>query len=154
MPAARHFQAQGYHAITPYLIVVGAAKAIDFYKKIFGATEIMRMPRPDGQIAHAELRIGDSMIMLADEVPTMGALSPHTVGGTPVGMMLYVPDVDRTFHNAVAAGAKVERELADQFYGDRSGTFVDPFGHKWTVSTHMEDVTPEEMQKRMANLKA
>ena len=153
MPPAKHFQPEGYHAVTPYLIVIGAAKAIDFYKKVFGATEIMRMPRPDGMIMHAELKIGDSFIMLADEMPQMGAVSPHTVGGSPVGLMLYVPEVDRVFHNAVSAGAKVERELADQFYGDRSGTFTDPFGHKWTVSTHIEDVTPEEMKQRMAKLK-
>lgn len=152
MPPAKHFQPEGYHAITPYLIVVGAAKAIDFYKKVFGASEIMRMPRPDGNIAHAELRIGDSVIMLADEMPQMGALSPLTVGGTPVGIMLYVADVDRVFNNAVSAGSKVERELADQFYGDRSGTFNDPFGHKWTVSTHIEDVSPKEMKARMAKL--
>ncbi len=154
MPPAKNFQPDCYNAITPYLVVIGGARAIDFYKKVFGATEIMRMPRPDGQIMHAELRIGDSVIMLADEMPAMGALSPQTVGGTPVGLMLYVPDVNRTFHNAVAAGAKVERDLADQFYGDRSGTFLDPFGHKWTVSTHIEDVTPEEMNERMANLKS
>jgi PhnB protein len=152
MSAAKHFQPEGYHAITPYLIVTGGAKAIDFYKKVFGATEIMRMPRPDGQIAHAELRIGDSVIMLADEMPQMGALSPHTIGGTAVGIMVYVPDADRVFHNAVSAGSKVERELADQFYGDRSGTFKDPFGHKWTVSTHVEDVSPEEMNARMAKM--
>ena len=152
MPAAKHFQPEGYRSVTPYLVVVGAAKAIDFYKKVFGATEIMRMPRPDGNVAHAELRIGDSVIMLADEMPQMGALSPHTIGGTAVGIMVYVPDADRVFHNAVSAGSKVERELADQFYGDRSGTFIDPFGHKWTVSTHVEDVTPEEMNARMAKM--
>lgn len=152
MPAARHFQPEGYHAVTPYLIVKGATKAIDFYKKVFDAMEIMRMPGPDGRIAHAEIKVGDSPIMLADESPAMNALSPATVGGTPVGIMLYVADVDKVFNAAIAAGAKSERAVADQFYGDRNGTFVDPFGHKWTVGTHKEDVTPEEMQGRMAKL--
>ena len=152
MTAAKNFQPEGYHAVTPYLIVSGATKAIDFYKKVLGATEIMCMPGPGGRIMHAELRIGDSVIMLADENPAMGASSPKTVGGTPVGIMLYVKDVDAVFKKAIAEGAKSERDVADQFYGDRNGTFVDPFGHKWTVGTHIEEVTPEEMKSRMTKM--
>jgi PhnB protein len=140
----------GYHVVTPYLIVRGASQAIEFYQKTFGAAEIMRMPMPDGRIAHAELKIGDAHIMLADEFPERGAVSPLSYGGTPVGILVYVPDVDSTFAGALANGAKSEEEVTDKFYGDRSGTIVDPFGHKWTVSTHVEDVTPEEMQRRMA----
>jgi PhnB protein len=139
----------GYHAVTPYLVVKGAAQAIEFYKKAFGATELFRMPGPGGQVMHAELQLGDSRIMLADEVPQMNALSPQTIGGSPVGLMLYVPDVDAQAKLAVAAGAVVERPVQDQFYGDRSGTFRDPFGHKWTLGTHKEDVSQEEMQRRM-----
>ena len=152
MPAAKHFQPEGYHAVTPYLIVEGAAQDIDFYKKVFGATELMRMPGPGGRIMHAEIKIGDSPVMLADESPANNALAPTSVGGTSVGIMLYVPDVDQVFNSAIAAGAKSERVVEDQFYGDRNGTFVDPFGHKWTVGTHKEQVTPEEMKARMANL--
>lgn len=140
----------GYHSITPYLIVKGGVGAIDWYKKALGAEEVFRMPGPDGTIGHAELRFGDSVVMLADEMPAMGAKSPQTFGGTPVGMMLYVNDCDSIFQRAVSSGAKVERELTDQFYGDRSGTIVDPYGHKWTISTHVEDVPPDEMQKRAA----
>ena len=139
---------EGYHAITPYLMFSGAAKAIDYYKKVFGATEIMRMEAPDGKIGHAEIKIGDSVIMLADEAPEMKALSPKTVGGTPVGLMLYVEDVDDVFKRAVAAGGKAIQQLEDKFYGDRSGTLVDPFGHMWMVATHKEDVSPEEMDRR------
>jgi PhnB protein len=142
----------GYHTATPYLIVKGGARAIDYYKQAFGATELMRFAGPDGRIGHAEVRIGDSVIMLADEHPEMGAVSPSTIGGTATGIMLYVEDVDNVFQRAVAAGGKVERPVKDQFYGDRSGTFVDPFGHKWTISTHTEDVSEEEMQRRMAAL--
>ncbi len=138
-----------YHAVTPYLIK-DAAKGIDFYKKVFGATEVMRMPGPGGRIMHAELKIGDSVIMLADENPEMDARSPQTFGGTPVSLMVYVEDVDSVFKRAVSAGAKELRPLQNQFYGDRSGTISDPFGHKWTISTHVEDVSPEEMQRRMA----
>jgi PhnB protein len=152
MPAAKYFQPEGYSAVTPYLIVRGASKAIDFYKKVLGATEIMRMPGPDGKVAHAELRIGDSVIMLADEHPAMGATSPATIGGTSVGLMLYVKDPDAVFKSAIAEGSKAEREMADQFYGDRNGTFADPFGHRWTVGAHIEDVTPEEMKARMAKM--
>jgi PhnB protein len=140
----------GYHTVTPYLIVKGAAEAIDFYKKAFGATEIMRFPMPDGRLGHAEIKIGDSFVMLADEFPQMLAVSPATLGGTPIGLCLYVPNVDELFNQAVAAGAKVERPVTNQFYGDRAGTVLDPFGHKWTITTHVEDVSMEEMQKRMA----
>jgi PhnB protein len=140
----------GYHAITPYLIVQGGARAIEFYQKAFGAKEIMRMPMPDGKIGHAEVRIGDSVVMLADENTEANARSPRTVGGTPVSLMLYVQDVDRTFAQAVELGAKVERPLADQFYGDRTGGVIDPFGHRWYLATHKEDVSPEEMKRRMA----
>jgi PhnB protein len=144
---------EGYRTVTPYLIVSGAAKAIDFYKRAFGAEERVRMPMPDGKIGHAEIQIGDSIVMLADEFPQMGAQSPQTIGGTPVGLCLYVADVDVLFKRAIAAGAKEERPVQDQFYGDRSGTLIDPFGHKWTIATHIEDVTPEEMERRMAAMK-
>jgi PhnB protein len=141
---------EGYHTTTPYLCVKGAAAAIEFYKKAFGATEVMRMGAPDGKIGHAELQFGDSRVMLADEFPEMGFLSPKTIGGTPVMMHLYVEDVDSTVPKAVAAGAKVTKEVADQFYGDRGGQVEDPFGHKWYVSTHKEDLTPEEIRTRAA----
>ena len=143
---------QGYHTATPYLIVKGAARAIDFYKHAFGATELMRFPGPGGSIGHAEIRIGDSPIMLADEMPQMGYRSPAALGGSPVSVMLYVPDVDKVVDRAVKAGAKLEKPVADQFYGDRNGTIHDPFGHVWTVSTHKEDVSPEEMQRRVAGM--
>lgn len=141
---------EGYHSVTPYLIIKGAALALDFYKKAFGATERMRLSGPGDQIGHAEMQIGDSVIMLADEFPQMGAKSPETIGGTPVGICLYVENADSLFRQALAAGGKEERPLQDQFYGDRSGTLIDPFGHKWTIATHIEDVTPEEIEKRMA----
>jgi PhnB protein len=140
----------GYHTATPYLIVNGAAQAIEFYKKAFGATELMRMAQPGGKIGHAEIKIGDSPIMLADESPDVGARSPQSIGGSPVSIMLYVEDVDRIFSQAVAAGAKVKRPVADQFYGDRTGGIEDPFGHLWYIATHKEDVSPEEMRKRAA----
>jgi PhnB protein len=140
----------GYHTATPYLIVNGAAQAIEFYKKAFGATEIMRMAQPGGKVGHAEIKIGDSIIMLADESPDVGARSPQSIGGSPVSIMLYVEDVDRIFSQAVAAGAKVKRPVADQFYGDRTGGIEDPFGHLWYIATHKEDVSPEEMRKRAA----
>src|SRR5262249_48213188 len=125
-------------------------RAIDFYKKAFGATELMRMADPtSGKIGHAEIKIGDSVIMIADEFPEMDARSPKSLGGSPVGLALYVEDVDAVADRAVAAGATVVRPVKDQFYGDRSGTFTDPFGHKWTVATHKEDVSPEEMHRRM-----
>jgi PhnB protein len=140
---------EGYHTVTPYLYINGAAKSLEFYKKAFGAIELFRMPGPGGKIGHAEIKIGDSPIMLADEHPEMGARSPDSIGGTAVGIVLYVEDVDALFKQAVAAGAKVERPVQDQFYGDRSGSLIDPFGHKWHLATHKEDVSPEEMQKRM-----
>lgn len=143
----------GYHTVTPYLIVRDAAKAIEFYKAALGATELFRMADPSGKVMHAELRLGDSVVMLADEHPEFGAVGPQTLGGTSVGLAIYVPDVDARFARAVAAGGKVERPLKDQFYGDRAGTFVDPFGHKWTIATHVEDVSPEEMSRRMAAMK-
>jgi PhnB protein len=138
----------GYHSATPYLIVKGAAEAIDFYKRAFGATESLRMADPKGGIAHAEIKIGDSVIMLADEHPNMGYRGPRSLGGSTVSIMLYVTDVDGTFDRAVKAGAKAQRPVANQFYGDRSGTLEDPFGHIWTISTHVEDVAPEEMKRR------
>jgi len=138
----------GYHSVTPYLITTGAANAIDFYKRAFGATEVMRMPSPDGTIGHAELKIGDSMIMLADEHPQMGYRSPQSLGGTGVSLMIYLDQVDEVFKRAVAAGAKELQPVKDQFYGDRSGTLQDPFGHVWTIATHVEDVPPEEMRIR------
>jgi PhnB protein len=141
---------EGYHTVTPYLVIKNAAAAIDFYKKAFGATELFRMAGPDGKIGHAELKIGDSPIMLADEHPQMGYVGPATLGGTPVSILLYVEDVDKVFNQAIAAGGAQQLPLKDQFYGDRSGTLKDPFGHVWTVATHKEDVSPEEMDKRAA----
>jgi PhnB protein len=142
----------GYHTITPYLVVKGAAKAIDFYKKAFGATELFRMPGPEGRVMHAELRIGDSPMMLADECPQMGAMAPEGGKKTAVTMHLYVDNVDAFVDRAVSAGATVERPLANQFYGDRTCSLICPFGHAWYVATHVEDVSQEEMQKRMANM--
>lgn len=140
----------GYHSVTPYLVIKGAAEAIEFYKKAFGATELFRMPQPDGKVGHAEIKIGDSPIMLSDEHPELGYTGPTTIGGTPVSLMIYVDDVDTVFKRAIAEGAEQQKPVQDQFYGDRSGTLKDPFGHIWTVATHKEDVTPEEMDKRMA----
>lgn len=140
---------EGYNSITPYLVIKGAAAAIDFYRTAFKATEVMRMPMPDGRIGHAELRIGDSVVMLADESPEAEAISPSTLGGTTVGLMIYVEDADSIFNKAISMGAKVKKPMATQFYGDRNGTIEDPFGHKWTIATHVEDVTPEEMKRRM-----
>src|SRR4051794_20611494 len=142
----------GYHTATPYLIIKGAAGAIEFYKKAFGATELLRFGGPDGKVGHAEIRIGDSPIMLADEFPEMGARSPQALGGSPVSILLYVADVDALAERAVAAGAQVVRPVKDQFYGDRSGTFANPYGHVWTIATHTEDVAPAEMHKRMEAL--
>jgi PhnB protein len=146
---AVRFQPEGYHTVTPYLIIQGAAKAIDFYQRAFGAQEIMRMEH-HGKIGHAELKIGDSVVMLADEAPGMGHKSPASLGGSAVQLLVYVANVDTTFETAIKAGAKVERPVADQFYGDRIGGLVDPFGHIWYLATHIEDVTPEEMKRRMA----
>lgn len=140
----------GYASVTPYLIIQGASEAIDFYEDVFDATVRMRMPRPDGKVAHAEIEIGNSVIMLADECPERGAQSPQTIGGTPVSFHVYVPNVDEVFANALAAGAKQVRPVENQFYGDRAGMFSDPFGHNWNVSTHVEDVSPDELKKRMA----
>lgn len=140
---------EGYHSVTPYLIIKGAADAIEFYKKAFGAIELFRMEN-DGKVGHAEIKIGDSPIMLSDEHPEMGYVSPKTLGGSPVGIMIYVEDVDTTFNGAIKSGGVETKPLQDQFYGDRSGTLTDPFGHVWTVATHKEDVAPEEMEKRIA----
>jgi len=140
---------EGYHSITPYLVISEAAKAIDWYKQAFGAQQTLRMEDPTtGKIGHAELKIGDSYIMLADEYPDMGYRSPKTLGGAGISLLLYVKDVDGTVKQAVDAGAKLERPLQDQFYGDRTGTIQDPFGHVWTIATHIEDVSPEEMLER------
>jgi PhnB protein len=139
---------EGYHSVTPYLIISGAAAAIDFYKRAFGAKERMRMPGPSGKVMHAEIEIGDSAVMLADEFPEMGFRGPQALGGTPVSLMLYVEDADMVFNQAVAAGAKVLKPLQDQFYGDRSGTIADPYGHVWTIGTHKEDLTPKEINRR------
>jgi PhnB protein len=144
---------KGYHTLTPYLSVKGASDAIAFYKKAFGAEEIYRMDMPGDKVGHAELQIGDSRLMLADEFPEMPdavTQSPKTLGGVSVGFNIYIPDVDTRFKRAVDAGAKVKRPVQDQFYGDRSGTVEDPFGHIWTLATHVEDVSPEEMQNRLA----
>lgn len=138
----------GYHSVTPYLIVKGAARAIEFYQQAFGAVEVFRMPMGD-KIGHAEIRIGDSFVMLADEHPEMDALSPQSLGGSAVSLMVYVEDVDSVFRRALDAGATQTRPVRDQFYGDRSGNLKDPFGHTWTVATHVEDVTPEQLQERM-----
>ena len=141
---------EGYGTVTPYLIVNGAARAIEFYKQAFGATETFRMERPDGRVGHAEIKIGDSHVMLADEHPEMGARGPQSIGGSPISLVLYVEDVDTTVNRTVEAGAKLTRPVANQFYGDRTGGVEDPFGHAWYVATHVEDVAPEEMQKRAA----
>jgi PhnB protein len=139
-----------YPQVIPYLCVDGATAAIEFYGRVFGATERMRMPAPDGKIGHAELDIGRGVIMLSDEYPEMGARSPKAIGGSPITIMVYVEDVDSVFNRAVDAGATVLRPVQDEFYGDRSGQFEDPFGHRWSVHTHIEDVSPEEMAKRAA----
>ena len=140
----------GYPQVTPYLCVDDAKAAIEFYSRVLGATERMHMPGPDGRIGHAELELGESLIMLADEFPEMGIRGPKAVGGTPVMISVYVQDVDAVFDAAVAAGATVVRPVENQFYGDRTGQFEDPFGHRWSVATHVEDVPPEEMEKRAA----
>jgi PhnB protein len=139
---------EGYHTATPYLIVQGAARAIDFYKRTFGAIDLLRMDGPEGKLIHAEIKIGDSPIMLADEFPEFGFLSPKTLGGTPVSMLVYVPDVDAAFARALDGGATELRPVSDQYYGDRNGTLRDPFGHMWTIATHIEDVAPDELERR------
>ena len=139
---------EGYHSVTPYLIIKGAADAIEFYQKAFGATELFRFPAPDGKIGHAEIKIGDSPIMLADEFAEMGYKGPRALGGSPVSLMIYLEDVDTVFNRAVEAGASVKEAVQDKFYGDRTGTLTDPFGHVWHVSTHKEDVSMAEMEER------
>src|SRR5580698_4895090 len=138
----------GYYTVTPYLVVKGAAEALDFYKKAFGAIELLRMPGPDGKIMHAEFKIGNTPIMLGEEAPERDVKGPLSLGGSPVGICIYVADADAMFKTAIASGGKELHPMKNQFYGDRSGTLVDPFGHKWTVATHVEDVTPEEMRTR------
>jgi len=142
----------GYHSLTPYLIVHDAQKALEFYKSALGAEEHVRMDAPDGRIAHAEIRVGNSMLMLADEAPERGFNSAKSLGSTPVSLMLYTDDVDSMVKSAVQLGATATRPVEDQFYGDRMGTIVDPFGHIWHIATHMEDVSPEEMQRRAQTL--
>jgi PhnB protein len=142
----------GYPRVIPYLSVDGADAAIDFYTKVFGARERMRLPNPDGRIGHAEVEIGDAVIMLADPFPEMSIQSPHQLGGTAVTIMVYVEDVDAVFERAIQAGASASRAVEDQFYGDRSGQFIDPFGHRWSIATHIEDVSDEEMARRAAEL--
>lgn len=141
----------GYHSVTPYLIVRGGGAALEFYKKAFSAAELFRLETPDGKIGHAEIKIGDSPIMLADECPESEAASPQTLKGTTFGICIYVEDCDAIFAQAIAAGGREIRPVVDQFYGDRSGTLADPFGHQWTISTHKEDLTPEEIDQRAAD---
>lgn len=141
---------EGFHAVTPYLTVKDPDEAINFYKRAFGARERVRMPMPDGKVAHAELQIADSIIMLGSECPEHGAVSPESLEGSPVGLALYVQNVDEVFNRAVQAGATVKESVGDKFWGDRSGSVTDPFGHKWMLLTHIEDVSPAEMKKRMA----
>ncbi|MFQ5694656.1 MAG: VOC family protein [Terriglobia bacterium] len=140
---------EGYHTLTPYLVIKGAAQAIDFYKKAFGAEELFRMPGPDGKtVMHAEIKIGDSIVMLSEEFPGQGPPSPESLGGTPASILIYHEDVDAAFDRAVKAGSKSEMEPQDMFWGDRWGKLKDPFGHSWQVATHKEDLTPEEIGKR------
>jgi PhnB protein len=148
---------EGVHTLTPYISIKGASEALAFYKAALGAQELYRLDMPDGRVGHAELRIGDSRLMLADEMPDMAdavARSPRTLGGTTFGLHVYVPDVDAAFERAIAAGGTVKRPVQDQFYGDRSGTFADPFGHVWTLATRVEEVSPEEMRRRIEKLNA
>ncbi len=142
-------QAPGYHTVTPYMALRDCKAAIEFYKRAFGAEKVMQLDMPDGKIAHAEIRIGDSMVMLSEENEEWGNKSPATLGGSPMFLMIYVPDVDAAFNKAIAAGASEVRPVADQFYGDRSGTLKDPYGYQWTLSTHVEDLSQEEVQRRM-----
>ena len=144
---------EGYHSVTPYLTVDDARAALDFYARAFGATEIMRMEMGD-KIGHAEIRIGDSVVMLSDEWPDMDKLSPKNRGGSTAGLMVYLPDVDAAFARAIEAGATEERAVEDQFYGDRSGSVRDPFGHSWMLATHVEDVPEDEMKRRMEKMAA
>ena len=144
----------GYHSVTPYLIIKGAARALEWYQKAFGAKEKMRLAGPDGSIGHAEMVIGDSHVMMADEHSQMQAFGPEHYQGSPVSLLLYVDDVDETFQQAVDAGAEALRPVQDQFYGDRMGTLKDPFGHTWSIGTHIEDVSQEEVERRMAAMGA
>jgi PhnB protein len=157
-PAAKAKKAapipRGYHTLTPHLVCRGAANAIDFYKKAFGAKERSRMLGPGGSIMHAELLIGESIMMLGDEMPDMGARSPHTIGGTATSLFIYTANVDKAYAKAIAAGAKPEMPPMDMFWGDRYCTFADPFGHKWAMATHLEDLTPKQMEKRGAEFMA
>jgi len=150
MPSHANPIPNGFHSLTPYLCVSDAARAIEFYDKAFGATLIMRLAEPGGRVGHAELQVGDSVIMLADEHPEYGVRSPRAFGGSPVSLHLYVEDVDAVVARAVAAGAKVVHPVADKFYGDRSGRVEDPFGHVWDIGTHKEDVSPDEVERRYA----
>jgi PhnB protein len=143
-----HYIPEGYNSVTPYLVIKGAAKAIEYYKNVFGATVVVRMDGPDGKVGHAELQIGDSRIMLADENPAMGYRSAETIGASPVSLYVYMPDCDAIVEKAAKQGGKILKPVADQFYGDRSGFFQDPFGHLWGVATHKEDVSAEEMEER------
>ena len=147
------YKPEGYNSVCPYLIIKDAAKAIDYYKDVFGANVVFRMDDDKGRVGHAELQIGDSRIMLADEYPEMGYRSATTLGATPVSLHLYIQDCDRVIERAVAAGATIDRPVKDQFYGDRNGTIRDPFGHVWTISTHVEDVSSDEMERRMKQMK-
>jgi PhnB protein len=140
----------GYPQVTPYLTIHGAEAAIEFYESVFGAKERVRMPGPEGTIGHAEFELGDSLIMLSDPFPGMGVRGPKEIGGTPVTISVYVEDVDSVFKTALEAGATEQRAVENQFYGDRTGQFEDPFGHRWSVATHVEDVPPDEMEKRAA----
>jgi PhnB protein len=149
MPSQAKSIPQGYRSVTPYLTLNDTARALDFYKRAFAAHEVVRMDGPDGKIGHAEIKIGDSIVMLGDEMPGSGARSPQSLGGTTAGIFLYVDDVDTFFKQAVAAGAQVEAQPADMFWGDRYGKLKDPFGHSWAIATHKEDVAPAEMSKRM-----
>ena len=140
---------KGYNTVTPYLVIKGAARAIEYYKSVFGATVVVRMDGPNGSVGHAELQIGDSRIMLADENPQMGNRSAESIGASPVSLYVYLPDCDQVVAKATAEGAKILKPVEDQFYGDRSGFIQDPFGHLWGIATHKEDVSPQEMKERM-----
>jgi PhnB protein len=152
MSPAVKYMPDGFHSITPYLYIDGAAAAIEFYKKAFGAKVVVHMPNPDGKIGHAEIQIGDSHVMLADQNEQVGAYGPKHYGGVPGNLMIYVEDVDSVFKKAVDAGGIVKRPLADQFYGDRNGAIEDPFGHQWFIATHIRDVSPEEMKEAMQSM--
>jgi PhnB protein len=143
------YKPEGYHSVTPYLAIRDAKSALDFYARAFGAELVLKLDMPDGKIAHAEIRIGDSILMMSEENPDWGNRSPASLGGSPVSLMIYVPDADAAFARALAAGAEQVRPVEDQFYGDRSGTLKDPYGYQWTLATHIEDVSTEEAQRRM-----